>query len=155
MQQIRQGISTLDHDETIITQSLKHLSQQTTQWQQQDHQSNVRTLQQIKQFDTILQALEQRLDQLNNTVNALSAKATTTHPIAHPQQSASKLAQTTRQAAAGYRIYAVEPYGVVINTPSGQFHIVRIGELIPKLGQVESISADQVLVGQRYVIRPG
>jgi septal ring factor EnvC (AmiA/AmiB activator) len=155
LQQIRQGISTLNHDEIIITQSLKHLSQQATQWQQQDHQNNATALQQLKQFDTILQTLKQRLDQLNDTMNALPATITTIHPVAPPQQPVHQLAQATRRAAAGYRIYAVEPYGVVIGTPSGQFHIVRVGEVIPKLGQVESISADQVLVGQRYVIRPG
>lgn len=152
LKHIEQGITTLNHDEIIMTQNLQQISKQTSQWQQQDQQSNATELQQIKQsnqqFNSTLHALQQQLDQLRTMINTLPVPAI-------PPQTTTKIAaaQPTRQTATGYHIYAVEPYGVVIGTPSGEFHIVRVGEVIPMLGQVESISADQVLVGQRYVIR--
>ena len=148
LRQIQHSMAALDHNELVMTKSISHISQQASQWQQQAHQDDVAALHQVKQlnqqFQSTLQELKQRFNQLSHTVSTLPTRPQTTvqEPTTKP----------TRHPAVGYSIYAVEPYGVVIGTPSGQFHIVRVGEVIPTLGQVKSISADQVLVGQQYVI---
>lgn len=51
-----------------------------------------------------------------------------------------------------YRIYAVQPYGIVLVSQSGQYVIARIGYNLPGLGNISSIQQDQVVAGD-YTIR--
>ena len=98
--------------------------------------------QQSKWFNTLQLAFQNEYHQFGQTINQLSTVKSKAAAVSVP---------AGEQVAAGYKIYGVEPYGVVISTPAGGYFIARIGRQIGQLGVIQSISATQVVAGS-YVI---
>ena len=132
---------------TQLSELSATLNKTTVGQKQQQHafeQYQTQTKQQLTK-------VTQSIDQAVKTIQNLTAQ---TH-ISAQQTTSNDLPKATNQykPAPGYHLYGVEPYGVVIVDPKGNFIITRVGRDIPGLGQVKAITADQVMVGD-YVITP-
>lgn len=144
------------HIEKQISESNTHwttltkLESQIPQWQQQGKQSLQSLSKQIEQLQTDLQQQTQKL-------SAGLQKLGTIKQAASAQTKQGQASQKPRdpgyQATNQYRIFGVEPYGVILVGPKGEFTVARIGRILDKLGEITAISKDRVIAG-KYVIKP-
>lgn len=96
------------------------------------------------------QTLQNMLAQLQTELQQSQSPSNVTPNLSPPPAGSSD--NSTRQIAPGYAIYGVEPYGVVIETPNGQFEVAYIGRQLP-IGEITEISADMVQVGKWIIVR--
>jgi hypothetical protein len=101
----------------------------------------------VNQLKGMQQALADLIDQqflpLDEKLKAL------TQPL--PQTPHSDVANNHYAPAEGYRIFGVQPYGVVVATPDGRFVIARVGQPLAHLGIVKVIGAHKIIVGQSII----
>jgi len=157
-QQINQNKKTIENSIALQQSLLTHLQQSLSKQEsatdsaiqhlddslKQDNQSLLqRIAQQQSQQKQTLQRLSTQLTQSISELKAVETKIKNSADGTLPQASVDIHAD---KIAKGYRIYGVEPYGVVIQDPKGQFEIARIGKQL-SLGIVTAITANAVHVG--------
>lgn len=136
---LQQLSQTVTLQEQGMNSALQQLTTQTAAGTQSLKQQLTVNVEQQAAITQTVNQLQQELQSLSKT---LATPAHTTTVVA--QDPAQKI-------AAGYHLYGVEPYGVVIQNPQGQFEIARIGKILP-IGEITAISSTAVQAGAWTII---
>ena len=129
-----------------INQTLQQVSSQTQTNQQALLQAINQQQQQNKAIVATVTQLQQQMQALQKTVNVDATAA------AKAASSGNSAGQTpSNKISPDYHIFAVEPYGVIIENNQGQFQIARIGKKLD-IGAITSISATEVKAGDWSIV---
>lgn len=59
---------------------------------------------------------------------------------------------TVDKVATNYKIYSANSYGLVLQSNNGTFTIANIGKMLPSLGEITSMTANEVIAGNYKII---
>ncbi|MDA0910671.1 MAG: hypothetical protein O2809_03815 [Proteobacteria bacterium] len=59
---------------------------------------------------------------------------------------------TADKVATNYKIYSANSYGLVLQSTNGTFTIANIGKMLPGLGEITSMTANEVIAGDYKII---
>ncbi|WP_440682177.1 hypothetical protein [Cysteiniphilum halobium] len=97
-----------------------------------------------KVSDNLVKQFSAKLAQVSAN-NASNDKSVNMQPII-------TMPKTADKTATNYKIYSANSYGLVLQASNGTFTIANIGKVLPGLGEITSITANEVIAGDYRII---
>jgi type II secretory pathway component PulM len=157
---IRNTLSEIIHAEA--EQVRKSADEKITELKQMILNSNTEALTQLQQLQMKLDEVQKQTKSLDKVSDELVQKfSAKLQQIPATQGSDGKANNTlimsvtnlnVDKVATNYRIYSANSYGLVLQAENGTFTIATIGKELPKLGEITSITANEVVAGNYKII---
>ncbi|WP_395946493.1 hypothetical protein [Caedibacter taeniospiralis] len=103
---------------------------------------------QTESFDKLSDELVQKLSAKLQHAPAAKAGIEKTDSV----QTIPFASSTADKLATNYRIYSVNSYGLVLQAEDGTFTIANIGKVLPNLGEITSMTTNEVVAGDYKII---